>query len=86
MSLALSPIRQVCFPYLDKLPKSIPYDNASDKYLVYQNGALWNWPRSIQKALAKKSASIVYQTDTDDRVNFPGDHFSLKFSGQFVVN
>jgi hypothetical protein len=33
-SLALTPIRQVCFPHLKKGPKDIPYDNASGKYFI----------------------------------------------------
>jgi hypothetical protein len=28
----------------------------------------------------------VYETDTDDKVKFPGDHFSMKFAGKLAAN
>jgi hypothetical protein len=86
ISLALQPIRQVCFPYIKKEPQTIPQLGSTGKYLVEQVGAFYNWPRIIEKSLAKRSAPITYLTYTDDKDNFKGDHFRQKFIGRFAAN
>jgi hypothetical protein len=53
---------------------------------VEQKGAFWNWPRLIEKGLAKKNAHIKYETNTDEKVNFKGDYFSMKFNGRLAAN
>jgi hypothetical protein len=84
-TVALQPIRQVCFPYLKKVP-IIPQLGSTGKYLVEQKGAFWSWPRSIEKPLAKKDVPIAYLTYTDDKDKFKGDQFALKFVGRRASN
>ena len=86
ISVALQPIRQVCFPYIKKEPRTIPQLGSTGKYLVEQVGAFYNWPRIIEKGLAKMNATITYLTYEEDKDNFKGDHFRQKFIGRLAAN